>query len=130
LRDSLSIFLIIFHTFIMVYCIIKSRSESFCAKPRDWRPRRSRGQSGRKIQWLPNFLEKLLGTFSRKISTFYKALLAQSLPIVEFYHWLKYLYNFQSHPVFVLSHSSLVNKQKWKILLSGFNLNCKLSFFI
>jgi hypothetical protein len=30
----------------------------------------------------------------------YKALLAQSLPIVEFYHWLKYLHNFQSHPVF------------------------------
>jgi hypothetical protein len=27
----------------------------------------------------------------------YKALLAQSLPILEFYHWLKYLHNFQSH---------------------------------
>jgi hypothetical protein len=24
--------------------IIKSRSESFCAKPRDWRPRRNRGR--------------------------------------------------------------------------------------
>jgi hypothetical protein len=26
--------------------------------------------------------------------------LAQSLPIVVFYHWLKDLHNFQSHPVF------------------------------
>jgi hypothetical protein len=41
------------------------------------------------------FLEKLLALFLEK----YQALLPQSLPIVEFYHWLKYLQNFQSHPI-------------------------------
>jgi hypothetical protein len=39
----------------------------------------------------PHFLEKY--------QHFDKPLLAQSLPIVEFYHWLKYLHNFHSHPV-------------------------------
>jgi hypothetical protein len=37
--------------------------------------------------------------FLEKYQLLYKALLAQSLPIVELYHWLKYLHNFQSHPV-------------------------------
>jgi hypothetical protein len=45
------------------------------------------------------FFEKLLPPFLEKYQHFDKPLLAQSLPIVEFYHWLKYLHNFQNHPV-------------------------------
>jgi hypothetical protein len=38
--------------------------------------------------------------FLEKYQNLYKALLAQSLPFIEFYHRLKYLHNLQSHPVY------------------------------
>jgi hypothetical protein len=38
--------------------------------------------------------------FLEKYQHLNKAFLAQSLPVVEFYHWLKYLHNVQSHPVY------------------------------
>jgi hypothetical protein len=41
---------------IMVDYIIKSRSESFCEKPRDWKPRRSRarqlGEAQKDLLWM------------------------------------------------------------------------------
>jgi hypothetical protein len=45
------------------------------------------------------FLKNVYPLFLENYQHLYKAVLAQSLPIVEFYHWLKYLHNFQSHPV-------------------------------
>jgi hypothetical protein len=45
------------------------------------------------------FFEKFYPLFLEKYQHLYKALLAQSLPIVEFYHRVKYLHNFLSHPV-------------------------------
>jgi hypothetical protein len=48
---------------------------------------------------LQTFFEKFYPLFFENYQHLYKALLTQSLPIVEFYHWLKYLHNFQSHPV-------------------------------
>jgi hypothetical protein len=50
--------------------------------------------------WTPKlFLENFYLLFLENYQHLYKAVLAQSLPILEFYHWLKYLHNFQSHPV-------------------------------
>jgi hypothetical protein len=45
------------------------------------------------------FLKNLHPLFLEKYHHLYKTLLAQSLPIVEFYPGLKYLHNFQDHPV-------------------------------
>jgi hypothetical protein len=43
--------------------------------------------------------------FRKMFSLLYKTLLAQSFSTVELYHWLKYLHNFQSHPVLIKSES-------------------------
>jgi hypothetical protein len=53
-----------------------------------------------KIQWLPKPL------LFEKYQHLLKALLAQSSPFVVFYHRLKYLHNFQNHPVYI-------KRQKW-----------------
>jgi hypothetical protein len=45
------------------------------------------------------FLTHFYLLFLENYQYLYKALLGQSLPIAEFYHWLKYLLKFQSHPV-------------------------------
>jgi hypothetical protein len=55
--------------------------------------------------------EKALDPFFEKYQHLYKTLLTQSLPAVEFYHWLKYLRNFQSHPVFVRDELILFYQQ-------------------
>jgi hypothetical protein len=45
------------------------------------------------------FLKKFQPLSLEKYQHLCKVLLAQSLPIVKFYLWLKYLHNFQNHPV-------------------------------
>jgi hypothetical protein len=61
----------------------------------------------------PVFSKKFSGsqTFFEKLSLslekyqhLYKALLAQSLLFVGFYHWFKYLHNLESHPVGTYIH--------------------------
>jgi hypothetical protein len=47
------------------------------------------------------FVENRLVPFHRNNQHLYKALLAQSLLFVGFYHRLKYLHHLQSHPVYV-----------------------------
>jgi hypothetical protein len=57
-----------------------------------------------KIQWFPNFFWKTFSLFFlENYQPLYMGLLAQSLPIVEFHRWLKYLHNFQSHPIYMCS---------------------------
>jgi hypothetical protein len=72
------------------------------------------------------FLKNFEFLFLEKYQHLYKASMAQSLPIVEFYHWLKYLDNFQSHPVHTVFAKIIIEKLKsadlriWHLLaLSG-----------
>jgi hypothetical protein len=61
------------------------------------------------------FFDKLLASFSQKISTFMykdKALLAQLFPIAEFYHSLKFLQNLQSYPVYMTINIGILHDKE------------------